>query len=160
MRVLRCNITSSRLWTWRWPRRCWEKGHGARTRSGTWHSTAGACAVLRRPVTTAARGASGGGLCQPVGCGDRPVAGRTGRHRDHGRPGAAQRFAASGHRDHGDSEFCQRAICQTIRDGQGEYLFAVKANQPTLMADLAVGFGDAFLPETDQSLGRGDAAGS
>ena len=59
----------------------------------------------------------------------------------------------------GDAVFCQRAICQTIRDGQGDYLFAVKANQPTLMADLAVAFGDAFPPGTDQSLARGDAAG-
>ena len=59
----------------------------------------------------------------------------------------------------GDAEFCQRAICQTIRDGQGEYLFAVKANQPTLMADLAVAFSDAFPPGTGQGPGRGDAAG-
>ena len=59
----------------------------------------------------------------------------------------------------GDAVFCQRAICQTIRDGQGDYLFAVKANQPTLMADLAVAFGDAFPPGTDQSPGRGDTAG-
>ncbi len=59
----------------------------------------------------------------------------------------------------GGAEFCQRAICQTIRDRQGEYLFAVKANQPTLMADLAVAFGDAFPPGTDQSLARGDTDG-
>ncbi len=60
----------------------------------------------------------------------------------------------------GDAAFCQRAICQTIRDGKGDYLFAVKANQPTLMADLAVAFGDAFPPGTDQGLARGDTAGS
>lgn len=60
----------------------------------------------------------------------------------------------------GDAAFCQRAICQTIRDGKGDYLFAVKANQPTLMADLAVAFGDAFPPGADQSLARGDTAGS
>jgi hypothetical protein len=60
----------------------------------------------------------------------------------------------------GDAAFCQRAICQTIRDGQGDYLFAVKANQPTLMADLAVAVGDAFPPGTDQGLARGDTAGS
>lgn len=59
----------------------------------------------------------------------------------------------------GDAAFCQRAICQTIRDRQGDYLFAVKANQPTLMADLAVAFGDAFPPGTGQSLTRGDPAG-
>lgn len=46
----------------------------------------------------------------------------------------------------GDAAFCQRAICRTIRDGGGDYLFAVKANQPNLMADLAVAFGDDFPP--------------
>jgi hypothetical protein len=46
----------------------------------------------------------------------------------------------------GDAVFCQRAICQAIRDGGGHYLFTVKANQPALMADLAVAFGDAFPP--------------
>jgi Transposase len=46
----------------------------------------------------------------------------------------------------GDAEFCQRAICQAVRDGKGDYLFTVKANQPGLMADLVVAFGDAFPP--------------
>lgn len=46
----------------------------------------------------------------------------------------------------GDAAFCQRAICQRIRDGNGDYLFAVKANQPQLMSDIAVAFGDAFSP--------------
>lgn len=46
----------------------------------------------------------------------------------------------------GDAIFCQRAICQAIRDRGGHYLFTVKANQPTLMADLSVAFGDAFSP--------------
>lgn len=50
----------------------------------------------------------------------------------------------------GDAAFCQRAICRGIRDGQGDYLFAVKANQPELMAGLVVAFGDAFPPGTDQ----------
>jgi hypothetical protein len=54
----------------------------------------------------------------------------------------------------GDAEFCQRAICRTIRDGGGDYLFTVKANQPGLMADLAVAFGDAFPPGADQGPGR------
>jgi hypothetical protein len=58
----------------------------------------------------------------------------------------------------GDAEFCQRAICRTIRDGGGDYLFTVKANQPGLMADLAVAFGDAFPPGTDQGPGRRGAA--
>ena len=46
----------------------------------------------------------------------------------------------------GDAIFCQRAICQGIRDGRGDYLFAVEANQPDLMADIALAFGDAFPP--------------
>lgn len=53
----------------------------------------------------------------------------------------------------GDAVFCQRAICQGIRDRHGDYLFAVKANQPRLMADLAVAFGDAFPPGADQGAG-------
>ena len=59
----------------------------------------------------------------------------------------------------GDAAFCQRAICQRIRDGDGDYLFAVKANQPALMSDLAVAFGDAFPPGADQRAGRLAAAG-
>jgi hypothetical protein len=53
----------------------------------------------------------------------------------------------------GDAEFCQRAICQSIRDQGGDYLFTVKANQPRLMADIAVAFGDAFPPDTDRGPG-------
>jgi len=56
----------------------------------------------------------------------------------------------------GDAVFCQRAICQRIRDGRGDYLFSVKANQPRLMADLAVAFGDAFSPGTGEGAGRPD----
>jgi hypothetical protein len=54
----------------------------------------------------------------------------------------------------GDAAFCQRAICQSIRDRGGDYLFTVKANQPRLMADIAVAFGDAFPPGTGRSSGR------
>jgi Transposase DDE domain len=57
----------------------------------------------------------------------------------------------------GDAEFCQRAICQAVRDQGGDYLFTVKANQPCLMADIAVAFGDAFPPGTDQGLGQAAA---
>ncbi len=59
----------------------------------------------------------------------------------------------------GDAEFCQRAICRAIRDGNGDYLFTVKANQPSLMADLAVAFGDAFPPGADQRAGRRGGGG-
>ena len=40
----------------------------------------------------------------------------------------------------GDAAFCQRAICQGVRDRKGDYLFTVKANQPQLMADIALAF--------------------
>lgn len=60
----------------------------------------------------------------------------------------------------GDAEFCQRSICRLVRSGGGDYLFTVKANQPGLMADLAVAFGDAFPPGTDPGpRRRGGAAG-
>jgi hypothetical protein len=42
----------------------------------------------------------------------------------------------------GDAIFCQREICQTITERQGDYLFVVKDNQPTLKADIAESFGD------------------
>ena len=42
----------------------------------------------------------------------------------------------------GDAIFCQRQICQQIRDGNGHYLFSVKANQPELLAAIAESFGD------------------
>jgi hypothetical protein len=56
----------------------------------------------------------------------------------------------------GDAEFCQRAICQRVRDRNGDYLFSVKANQPQLMADLAVAFGDAFPPGAGEGAERPD----
>src|SRR3954471_11802868 len=55
----------------------------------------------------------------------------------------------------GDAAFCQRAICQGVRDRKGDYLFTVKANQPQLMADIALAFGDAFPPpELIKALGE------
>ena len=42
----------------------------------------------------------------------------------------------------GDAIFCQRQICQQIRDGNGHYLFSVKGNQPELQAAIAESFGD------------------
>lgn len=53
----------------------------------------------------------------------------------------------------GDAAFCQRAICQAVRDRKGEYLFTVKASQPQLMADIALAFGDAFPPGIGQGAG-------
>jgi len=53
----------------------------------------------------------------------------------------------------GDAAFCQRSICQS------DYLFAVKANQPELMANIALAFGDAFPPGTGQGSSSHGAAG-
>ena len=40
----------------------------------------------------------------------------------------------------GDALYCQRALCAQIRAAQGDYLFVVKANQPTLLAEVALLF--------------------
>ena len=42
----------------------------------------------------------------------------------------------------GDAIFCQREICQTIKDGKGDYLVVVKDNQPDSKAAIAESFGD------------------
>ncbi len=42
----------------------------------------------------------------------------------------------------GDAIFCQRQICQHIKDSRGHYLFAVKKNQPELHNAIAESFGD------------------
>jgi DDE_Tnp_1-associated/Transposase DDE domain len=44
----------------------------------------------------------------------------------------------------GDAIFCQRQICQHIRDAKGHYLFSVKKNQPELHDAIAESFGDLF----------------
>lgn len=48
----------------------------------------------------------------------------------------------------GDAIFCQREICQEIRDRGGHYLFVVKDNQPTLLREIQAAFVDeaAFSP--------------
>jgi predicted transposase YbfD/YdcC len=40
----------------------------------------------------------------------------------------------------GDALYCQRALCEQIRAAQGDYLFVVKANQPTLLSEVALLF--------------------
>ncbi len=42
----------------------------------------------------------------------------------------------------GDALLAQRGLCQQIVEQGGEYLFTVKANQPTLMEDIATLFAD------------------
>ena len=53
----------------------------------------------------------------------------------------------------GDAIFCQRQICQQIRDGNGHYLFSVKKNQPELHDAIAESFGD-LSPLGHQALSR------
>ena len=57
----------------------------------------------------------------------------------------------------GDAIFCQRQICQQIRDGNGHYLFSVKKNQPELHDAIAESFGD-LSPLGPQTLLRRSAA--
>ena len=40
----------------------------------------------------------------------------------------------------GDALFCQRALCQHVRDAGGDYLLLVKENQPTLFRDIRLLF--------------------
>jgi hypothetical protein len=40
----------------------------------------------------------------------------------------------------GDAIFTQRAICQVIIDGGGDYFFTVKGNQPALKEDISLAF--------------------
>jgi hypothetical protein len=57
----------------------------------------------------------------------------------------------------GDAIFCQREVCQTITDGQADYMFVVKNNQPALKADIAESFGD-LSPLADRRRRRRSAA--
>jgi predicted transposase YbfD/YdcC len=42
----------------------------------------------------------------------------------------------------GDALYCQKALCQRLRDAGADYLVAVKANQPDLLDDVALLFRD------------------
>lgn len=47
----------------------------------------------------------------------------------------------------GDALYCQKALCRQIVQAGGAYLFAVKANQPDLLDDVALLFADPPLGE-------------
>ena len=47
----------------------------------------------------------------------------------------------------GDALYCQKALCRQLREAGADYLFAVKANQPDLLDDVAVLFRDPPLGE-------------
>ena len=53
----------------------------------------------------------------------------------------------------GDAAFCQREVCQQILDSGGDYLLAVKDNQPRLLHDAQSAFRDSkgFSPLSTQA---------
>jgi hypothetical protein len=53
-----------------------------------------------------------------------------------------------------DAMFCQRDVCQRIRDRGGHYFVVVKDNQPELKASIAAEFRAAFSPG-ERSAARG-----
>jgi hypothetical protein len=63
----------------------------------------------------------------------------------------------------GDAMFCQRDLSQQILDAKGHYLWFVKENQPTLLADIQAAFAPsaegAFSPSTAADLAGGGCHG-
>lgn len=64
-----------------------------------------------------------------------------------------------------EAMFCQRDLAQTVVDSGGDYILAVKDNQPELKADLQAAFGfegasrgvaAAFSPGPGPGAGRED----
>jgi hypothetical protein len=55
----------------------------------------------------------------------------------------------------GDAMFCQKDVCGAVVKGQGDYLFTVKDNQPTLYFDIASMFAEstAFSPLPAEAVG-------
>jgi len=59
----------------------------------------------------------------------------------------------------GDALYCQRALCQQIQAAQGHSLFVIKANQPELLAEVALFFdrpppGERFTTASSQRTQR------
>lgn len=55
----------------------------------------------------------------------------------------------------GDAMFCHADVCRAVLKGGGDYLFAVKGNQPTLHFDIACMFAEsaAFSPLPPEGVG-------
>ena len=55
----------------------------------------------------------------------------------------------------GDAMFCQKEVCAASAEGEGDYLFTVKGNQPTLPFDIASMFAEsaAFSPLPTEAVG-------
>lgn len=60
-----------------------------------------------------------------------------------------------GHVYTGDALLTQRGVCETVTEGEGDYLLPVKENQPSLLADVQ----EAFSPSTATRSGESDATG-
>ena len=73
----------------------------------------------------------------------RPAGGGRAVQRDHGDPGAARELAIRGALVTIDAIGCQRAIAEQITDAGGDYLLALKTNQPALHGDVRFFFDDA-----------------
>jgi len=66
-------------------------------------------------------------------------------------PDLLRRLPLRGRLVTGDALYCQRALCEQIRQAHGHYLFVIKANQPALLAEAAgeqqiLAIRDALLP--------------
>ena len=59
----------------------------------------------------------------------------------------------------GDALYCQKALCRQIAQAGGAYLFAVKANQPDLLEDIALLFRDPPPGETFATTATSDKHG-
>lgn len=62
----------------------------------------------------------------------------------------------------GDAMFCQREICQQIIDSGGDYLIAVKENQPGMLRDISLELTAseaAFSPSCQTTAASGTATG-
>jgi predicted transposase YbfD/YdcC len=57
-------------------------------------------------------------------------------------PRLLQRVSLAGRLVSGDALYCQRALCRQVRQAGGDYLFAIKENQPALLDDVALLFSD------------------
>jgi len=57
-------------------------------------------------------------------------------------PRLLQRVRLAGRLVSGDALDCQRALCRQVRQAGGDYLFAIKENQPTLLDDVTLLFTD------------------
>jgi predicted transposase YbfD/YdcC len=55
-------------------------------------------------------------------------------------PQVLRRVTLRGRLVTGDALYCQRTLCQQIRQAQGHYLFVIKANQPELLEEVALLF--------------------